>query len=204
MEKDGERHRFLRGVIGTSLGYAGLETLVPKLCNFVQLYLSKSWRGREEISLYRSTKVLTFSIVFECLLGIKVEPGMVDTFERVLEGVFFPAIKFPGSKFWRAMKARKEIEKVIMKVVRKKRKEIEEGRFKREEDTMLMSKLVYGMIQGEITEKEIIDNVVLLIFAAHDTTSFAVAMTFKMLAQHPDCYGKVLQGNIISNLINIH
>jgi cytochrome P450 len=60
------------------------------------------------------------------------------------------------------------------------------------------------MIQGEITEKEIIDNVVLLVFAAHDTTSFAVAMTFKMLAQHPDCYGKVLQGNIISNLIDIH
>ncbi|XP_045787024.1 taxadiene 5-alpha hydroxylase [Trifolium pratense] len=196
MEKDGERHRFLRGVIGTSLGYAGLETLVPKLCNFVKLYLSQNWHGQEEISLYRSTKVLTFSIVFECLLGIKVEPGMIDTFERVLEGVFSPAIKFPGSKFSRAMKARKEIEKMIVKVVREKRKEIEEGRVKREEDTMLMSKLVYGMIQEEITEKEIIDNVVLLVFAAHDTTSFAVAMTFKMLAQHPDCYGKVLQEHI--------
>ncbi|PNY03371.1 taxadiene 5-alpha hydroxylase-like protein [Trifolium pratense] len=196
MEKDGERHRFLRGVIGTSLGYAGLETLVPKLCNFVKLYLSQNWHGQEEISLYRSTKVLTFSIVFECLLGIKVEPGMIDTFERVLEGVFSPAIKFPGSKFSRAMKARKEIEKMIVKVVREKRKEIEEGRVKREEDTMLMSKLVYGMIQEEITEKEIIDNVVLLVFAAHDTTSFAVAMTFKMLAQHPDCYGKVLQEHV--------
>ena len=204
MEKDGERHRFLRGVIGTSLGYAGLETLVPKLCNFVKLYLSKNWQGQEEISLYRSTKVLTFSIVFECLLGINVEPGMVDTFERVLEGVFSPAIKFPGSKFWRAMKARKEIEKMIVKVVREKRKEIEEGKLKREEDRMLMSKLVYGMIQGEVTEKEIIDNVVLLVFAAHDTTSFAVAMTFKMLAHHPDCYGKVLQGNIIINLIHMH
>lgn len=200
MEKDGERHRFLRGVIATSLGYSGLERLVPKLCNFVQLYLSENWRGREEISLYRSTKILTFNIVFECLLGINVEPGMVDTFERVLEGVFSMAIKFPGSKFWRAMKARKEIEKMIMKVVREKRKEIEEGKMKREKDRMLMSKLVYGMIQGEITEKEIIDNVVLLVFAAHDTTSFAVAMTFKMLAQHHDCYGKVLQGNIIIDL----
>lgn len=198
MEKDGERHRFLRGVIGTSLGYAGLESLVPKLCNFVKLYLVKNWHGQEEISLYKSTKVLTFSIVFECLLGINVEQGMLDTFERVLEGVFSPAIKFPGSKFWRAMKARKEIEKMIVKVVREKRKEMEEGRLEREEDRMLMSKLVYGMIQGEISEKEIIDNVVLLVFAAHDTTSFAVAMTFKMMAQHPDCYDKVLQGNIIS------
>lgn len=199
MEKDGDRHRFLRGVIGTSLGYAGLEALVPKLCNNVKLYLATNWKGQEKIiSLYRSTKVLTFSIVFECLLGIKVEQRMLDTFERVLEGVFSPAIPFPGSKFWRAMKARQEIEKMLAKVVREKRKEMEEGSLQRgEEDGMLLSKLVSAMIQGEITEKEVIDNVVLLVFAAHDTTSFAVAMTFKMLAQHPDCYSKVLQGNII-------
>lgn len=197
MEKDGDRHRFLRGVLGTSLGFGGLEVLVPKLSNFVKLHLATNWQGKEKISLYRSTKVLTFSIVFECLLGINVEPGMLDTFEKVLEGVFSPAILFPGSKFWRAMKARQEIEKMLVKVVREKRKEIMEGRLQREEEGMLLFKLVSGMIQGEITEKEVIDNVVLLVFAAHDTTSFAVAMTFKMLAQHPDCYAKLLQGNIV-------
>ncbi|BAT80757.1 Taxadiene 5-alpha hydroxylase [Vigna angularis] len=200
MEKDGERHRFLRGVIATSLGYAGLELLVPRLCNCVQFHLATNWKGQENISIHRSTKVLTFSIVFECLLGIKVEPGMLDTFERVLEGVFSPAVMFPGSKFWRAKKARVEIEKMLLKVVREKRKEME-GSSEREQDGMLLSNLVCGMIQGEISEKEVIDNVVLLVFAAHDTTSFAVAMTFKMLSQHPDCYGKILQEHvgIISN-----
>ena len=206
MEKDGDRHRFLRGVIGTSLGYAGLEVLVPKLCNYVQLYLATNWQGQEKISLYRSTKVLTFSIVFECLFGINVEPGMLETFERVLEGVFSPAIVFPGSKFGRAKKARLEIEKMLVKVVREKRKEME-GNLQIEKDGMLLSRLVAGMIQGEISEKEVIDNVVLLVFAAHDTTSFAIAMTFKMLAQHPDCYNKLLQGNIIlalMQLVEIH
>ncbi|KAL2973052.1 hypothetical protein AAZX31_14G026600 [Glycine max] len=169
MEKDGERHRFLRGVIGTSLGYAGLELLVLKLL------------GQQKISLYRSTKVLSFSVVFECLLGIKVEPGLLDTFERMLEGVFSPAVMFPGSKFWRAKKARVEIEKMLVKVVREKRREME-GSMGREQDGMLLSKLV-------------IDNVVLLVFAAHDTT-FAVAMTFKMLAKHPDCFGKLLQEHV--------
>jgi len=197
MEKDGERHRFLRGVIGTSLGYAGLELLVPKLCNSVQFHLATNWKGKKNLRIHRSTKVLSFSIVFECLLGIKVEPGMLDTFERVLEGVFSPAVMFPGSKFWRAKKARVEIEKMLVKVVREKREEMERS-LEREQDGMLLSKLVSGMIQGEISEKEVIDNVVLLVFAAHDTTSFAVAMTFKMLSQHPDCYGKILQGKLMS------
>ena len=148
MEKDGERHRFLRGVIGTSLGYAGLELLVLKLCISVQFHLTTNWKGQQKISLYRSTKVLSFSVVFECLLGIKVEPGLLDTFERMLEGVFSPAVMFPGSKFWRAKKARVEIEKMLVKVVREKRREME-GSMGREPDGMLLSKLVYGMIQGE-------------------------------------------------------
>jgi cytochrome P450 len=100
MEKQGERHRRLRGLIGNTLGYAGLEDLVPKICNSVRLHLETEWHGKEKISLYRSTKILMFAVVFECLLGIKVEPGMLETFERVLEGVFAPPIKFPGSRFW--------------------------------------------------------------------------------------------------------
>ncbi|KAE9614823.1 putative abieta-7,13-dien-18-ol hydroxylase [Lupinus albus] len=65
---------------------------------------------------------------------------------------------------------------------------------------LLNSHLEYptqGMIQGESGEKEVIGNVVLLVLAAHDTNSFAVAMTFKMLGQHPHCYSELLQGNIV-------
>ena len=117
---------------------------------------------------------------------MKVEPGMLATFERVLEGVFAPPIWFPGSKFSRARKARLEIEKMLISAVREK-KEME-GRLEGgEEDGLLMSRLVSGMIKGEISEEEVVDNMVLLVFAAHDTTSYAIAMTFKMLAQHPNC-----------------
>ncbi|KAJ6938927.1 cytochrome P450 family protein [Populus alba x Populus x berolinensis] len=191
MEKQGEKHRCLRGIIAASLGPAELEILVPKICDSVQLYLDKNWNVREEISLYHSTKALTFTIVLECLLGLNFEPGTLNTFERVLEGVFAPPVSFPGSKFSRAKKARREIKQMLIKVVREKRKKMESGLGG--DEGMLFSQLVSGMIRGEISEEEIIDNVVLLVFAAHDTTSFAIAMTFKMLAEHPDCHSLLLQ-----------
>ncbi|KAF2290586.1 hypothetical protein GH714_014547 [Hevea brasiliensis] len=148
MEKQGDQHRCLRGLIGNTLSSAGLEVLVSKICKSVELHLEKYWNNSiDGISLYHSTKVLTFTIVFECLLGIKVESGTFSTFERILDGVFAPPLAFPGSR-------------------------------------------------GEITEEEVIDNVVLLVFAAHDTTSFAVAMTFKMIAQHPDCHTLLLREQI--------
>jgi hypothetical protein len=56
--------------------------------------------------------------------------------------------------------------------------------------------LLSQLVSGEISEEEVLDNVVLLVFAAHDTTSFAIAMTFKMLADHPDCHSLLLQGTL--------
>ncbi|KAF8409164.1 hypothetical protein HHK36_005238 [Tetracentron sinense] len=194
MEKQGDQHRCLRGVVATSLSTAGLEDLVPKICNSVKLHFDRHWQGQDTINLFRSTKILTFSIVFECLMGIEVEPGMLEMFEGVLEGVFAPPIKLPGSRFWRAKKARLEIEKMLVNVVRKKRKEVE-GRLEGEEG-MLLSRLVAALVRGEISEEEVVDNVVLLVFAAHDTTSFAIAMVCKMLAHHPNCYSRLLQEHV--------
>ncbi|TQD73561.1 hypothetical protein C1H46_040909 [Malus baccata] len=193
MEKQGERHHCLRGLIGASLGQEGLETLVPKICHSVQLHLDTKWKGQDKISLYRSTKILTFTIVFECFLGISVEAEMLGIFERVLEGVFGAPVQIPGSRFWRAKKARVEIENMLIEVVREKRMQME-GNIEAEEEQggTLLSQLVAGMIQGEITEEEVVDNVVLLVFAAHDTT-FAIAMTFKMLALHPYCHSTLLK-----------
>ncbi|KAM1600278.1 hypothetical protein ACFXTN_022759 [Malus domestica] len=149
MEKQGERHRYLRGLIGASLGQEGLET---------------------------------------------VEAEMLGIFERVLEGVFAAPVQIPGLRFWRAKKARVEIENMLIEVVREKRMQME-GKIEAEEEQggTLLSQLVAGMIQGEITEEEVVDNVVLLVFAAHNTTSFAIAMTFKMLAQHPYCHSILLK-----------
>lgn len=195
MEKQGDSHRCLRGIIASTLGPTGLQTMVPRMCVLIQKHLQKNWENYEEISLHRSTKKLTFNIVLECLFGIKIESETIFiVFESVLEGVLAAPINLPGTIFSRAKKARAEIQKVLVDEVRRKREAMEGGRD--EEDGMLLSNLVAALIRGEITEKEVVDNVVLLVFAAHDTTSYAITMTFKMLANHPDCYCLLLKGTI--------
>lgn len=198
MEKQGDAHRHIRGIIATSLSNSGLEAMVTKICSTVESHFEEHWQGKSMISLYRMTKTLTFTIVLECMMGIEVKPDMLGVFERVLEGAFSLPFNFPGSVFSRAKSARKEIEKMLLAIVRQKREEIESqqclGGGGGGEGGMLIFRLINALIHGEISEKEVVDNVVLLVFAAHDTTSFAIAMTFRMLAHHPDCYSKLLQG----------
>ncbi|XP_076937801.1 taxadiene 5-alpha hydroxylase-like [Bidens hawaiensis] len=195
MEKQGDSHRCLRGIVTSTLNISGLAAMVPRMCGSIESHMNKNWQDREEISLYRSTKMLTFTIVVECLFGLGIDiESMFGVFERVLEGVMSPPVNFPGTKFSRAKKARAEIEKVLVGEITRKREAMEiSGKEEEEEDGMLFSKLVAALIRGEVTEEEVVDNVVLLVFAAHDTTSYAVTMTFKMLANHPDCYSLLLK-----------
>ncbi|KAI3812279.1 hypothetical protein L1987_16986 [Smallanthus sonchifolius] len=192
MEKQGDSHRCLRGVIASILGPTGLQTMVPRMCRSVQKHLVENWENRGEISLHRSTKTLTFTIVLECLFGISVDlDTMFGVFENVLEGVLAAPVNLPGTKFSSAKKARAKIQNVLVDEVRRKKEAMEGGR--EEEDGMLLSSLVAALIRGEITEDEVVDNIVLLVFAAHDTTSYAITMMFKMLANHPDCYTLLLK-----------
>ncbi|XP_052207123.1 taxadiene 5-alpha hydroxylase-like [Diospyros lotus] len=193
MERQGEAHRCIRGIVAQSLSCAGLEAIVPRICETIQSHFDQFWQNRDEIRLHGMAKLLTFTIMFECLLGISVEPEMVALFERALDGIFAPPLKLPGSKFSRAKKARLEIEKLLVGIVRQKKKEMEVEAGEANPGGLLLSRLVASLIRGEISEKEAVDNVVLLVFAAHDTTSFAIAMTFRMLAQNPHCYSLLLQ-----------
>lgn len=96
---------------------------------------------------------------------------------------------FMVPSFQELRKQAKRKEKLI-KVACEKRKEEESGLGG--DEGILLSQLV----SGEISEEEVIDNVVLLVFAAHDTASFSVAVTFKMPAEHPDCHSLLLQGTL--------
>ncbi|XP_047331929.1 taxadiene 5-alpha hydroxylase [Impatiens glandulifera] len=197
MEKQGESHRFIRGIISSSLNPNGLESIVPKICKLVQSHLDKHWDGQESVRLYDMTKTLTLVIVFECLFGVdEVEPtSTLANFEKVLEGVFATPIDFPGSRFSRAKKARVEIGNAILKIVREKKEEMnsqDESSLGGEDQTLIW-RLVTALRREEMSEEEVVDNMILLVYAAHDTTSFAIAMTFKMLSLHPHSYAQLLQ-----------
>ncbi|KAG9439291.1 hypothetical protein H6P81_019456 [Aristolochia fimbriata] len=196
METDGNRHRWLRGAVLSCITGAALEAFLPKLCGSIRAHLDTHWRGRDSVQLFDSVKLLTFSVMLEGLFGIKAEEELLKKFEEVERGVFSAAVNLPGFQLWKAKKARREIQRMMESVVRDNKRRMEGGNWNEEDEGVVMSRLIKGLIDGEIREEEVLDNVVLLVFAAHDTTTSAITMIFRTLGEHPDCYSRLLQEHL--------
>ncbi|XP_068654579.1 taxadiene 5-alpha hydroxylase-like [Aristolochia californica] len=196
MQMDGTRHRWIRGAILSCISGAALESFLPKLCGSIREHLDTHWQGRDTVQLFNSVKLLTFLVMLEGLFGIKAEEGLLNMFEEVERGVFTAAINLPGFQFWKAKRSRKDIQKLLESIVRDKKKKMERGDEKEDEEGIVMSRLIKGLIDGELREEEVVDNVVLLVFAAHDTITSAITMICKKLGEHPECYSRLLQEHL--------
>lgn len=95
-------------------------------------------------------------------------------------------INVPGTLFHKAMKARKELANILKKILTTRRE------MKRDHNDLL------GSFMGEkegLTDEQIADNVIGIIFAARDTTASVLTWILKYLGENPS----VLQAVTVSH-----
>ncbi|ERN15011.1 hypothetical protein AMTR_s00032p00231950 [Amborella trichopoda] len=146
MEAHGARHKRLRVAVLASM--CPPEALALRVSAAVHAHLDTHWRGRDSVKLFDSMKRLTFSVFCECFLGVKEDFGLFELFECVLGGVF--AVPF-GWRHWRAKRARAEIERRLVALVRE-RAACSDGGGDKEKD--LMGRLMEVAEEGG--EREIV------------------------------------------------
>ncbi|KAI3794851.1 hypothetical protein L1987_37491 [Smallanthus sonchifolius] len=114
-------------------------------------------------------------------------------FNIVLKGILELPIDFPGTRFYSANKAAAAIRTELMMIIKARRVELEEGKASSSQD--LLSHLLTSSDENGryLTEKEIANNILLLLFAGHDTSAVSITLLIKSLGEHPDVYDKVLK-----------
>ncbi|XP_026412669.1 beta-amyrin 28-monooxygenase-like isoform X2 [Papaver somniferum] len=118
---------------------------------------------------------------------------ILDEFNILLKGVFQFPIYFPGTRHYKAVKAAAVIRRELMKLIQSRRGLMVD--LDRRVERNLISHLMGTKNEdGELlSDKEIADNVILLMNAGHDTSSSTMMMLMKYLAESPDCYNRVLK-----------
>lgn len=115
-------------------------------------------------------------------------------FEEFLKGIIGFSINFPGTRFHKAMKAADVIKKEIKLIMKKRKVDLEEKKASPTQD-LLSHLLVTSDTSGRfMSEVEILDNMLLLLFAGHDTSRSAISLIMKYLGNLPEVYEQVLKG----------
>ncbi|KAL2902143.1 Abscisic acid 8'-hydroxylase 3 [Bienertia sinuspersici] len=132
-----------------------------------------------QINTFQEMKSYTFNVALLSIFGkdeVKYREDLKRCYYILEKGYNSMPINLPGTLFNKSMKARKELAEMVSQIISSRRE------MKKDHQDLLSSFM--GDKQG-LTDQQIADNVIGVIFAARDTTASVLTWIIKYLADHP-------------------
>ncbi len=185
---DGAEHRRHRRMIQPALHGAMLARYFEVMLRCTERH-SARWTAPEQIKLFDGFKHLSFEIAARLLLGARGESEVRELHRRfhVFTGGLFapPAWKLPGSPYGKAWHAGQALRAALREIV--------EVRRPGDGDDVLALLLAARDEQGQgFTTEELIDELLVLLWAGHDTVTSLLTWVMYELLRHPEAYARVL------------
>ncbi|CAJ1972690.1 unnamed protein product [Sphenostylis stenocarpa] len=178
----GDYHTRLRKLVQRSLSFEALRNLVPHIEALV-LSGMNSWGDGQVINMFKEMKRISFEVGILTTFG-HLEPRLREELKknyRIVDAGYnsFPTC-IPGTQYKKALLARKRLGKIISDIIceRKEKKLVERD---------LLSCLLNWKGEGgqELSDDQIADNIIGVLFAAQDTTASAMTWVVKYLHDEP-------------------
>ena len=139
------------------------------------------WSPHGEVKVFPMAKKYSFALALQLFMSI-ADPRYVEMiyhpFKILTQGLLSVPIDIPGTAFNRALKASKFIHGEFLKIIRKRKMELEE---KESAPRDLLSHMLSALDEnGDVkSEMEISTQVICLLFATHHTTSSVITFILK-------------------------
>ncbi|KAH9317170.1 hypothetical protein KI387_018939, partial [Taxus chinensis] len=178
----GDYHARLRKLVQSSLSPESIRNIVPHI-ESVALEALQTWEG-SIINTFHEMKSFSFNVGILSIFGgheVFDKEDLKRSYYVVESGYNSMAINLPGTLFNKAMKARKHLGEIISKV-------IAERRAKKVSCNDLLGTLMDSRDENgyePLTDNQIADNIIGVIFAAHDTTASILTWILKYLRDYP-------------------
>ncbi|CAL5372954.1 unnamed protein product [Camellia sinensis] len=202
---DGEFHTRMRKLVHGSLSLDAVRTMVPLIeAVAVNTLESCCSGGGLAVNTFHEMKKFTFEVAVLSIFG-KLESGykdkLKDNFFTLDRGYNCFPINLPGTAYRRALLARRRLGKILREIVSEKREK------RLTEKNLISSLLNYHDHQdGQIlTDDQIADNIIGVLFAAQDTTASALTWVIKYIHDYPllrDAIRVVLESLRMASIIS--
>ncbi|GLJ24946.1 hypothetical protein SUGI_0477440 [Cryptomeria japonica] len=196
LELCGDEHKRMRSAVMRFLKPDVLKKNVGKTDAFLRQHFAECWEGKESIIVLPLMRQLAFKFACHLVCGLSdtnEREALRQDFLTAIKGMWSLAWNIPGTTFSRSLKARHRIIKRLSLIMEVRKQELQQGKASPQQD--LLSCLLTMEDDGDVkalTEEEIMDNIIALLIAGHDTTATLLTHIVRTLALHPNIYQNVL------------
>jgi len=178
---EGEKHRRQRNLLKQAFRKDALRGYLPEMERSLAGRL-EGWKGGGAMRVYPEMKALTLDMAGRIFYGLELldnDRQWKRPLERVLHAGAALPLAIPFTPYWRGLRARKQLVGQLTQLVAARRAQ---GR----ED--LVSRLCRGTEEAgrQLSDTEMVDQLIFFLVAAHDTTSSALTSLFFLLGRHPE------------------
>ncbi|KAG2380919.1 Beta-amyrin 11-oxidase [Vigna angularis] len=192
-EHKGLRELVSSGILGQKVLAMNLEIVEKIVINS----LDELSRMKQPIQVFKEMEKISFEVIIHILMGSHTHSNNIaklrDLFHQFSKcnPIYSLPINFPGFAFHQGLKVRKKLSKVIESIVGERRsmmKMVKNGDNKKDLiDLVLDAK---GENGEELKDEDVADILLMLLFAAHETTAVAFTSSILYLTRHPLLFAK--------------
>jgi cytochrome P450 len=179
---DFEIHHAHRQLMQTAFRTAALQEYLTKLSAQMKNVIL-GWGDRSPLLLYPAIKKMTLTTAGSTFLGVDADSeleALLPTLVDLVSGATALVKRsIPGNAHWRGVRARRTLEAFLRKRIPDRR---------RAQGTDIFSRLCQAASSdgAKLTDDEIVNHMVFLMVAGHDTTASSLTMMAYELARHPE------------------
>ncbi|MEM8887078.1 MAG: cytochrome P450 [Bacteroidota bacterium] len=184
MLMDGDRHKFHRSIVAEAFKKGPMEGYLKLMRPIVEGFMEKLSSG--EVLLFPQFKTWTLEIALKVFFGLDTGsqlPQINRAVSRIVKASTAFPIKLPFTTYGKGMSARKELVDFFRSLVQEKKQDPGEDLFSR----LCVAKNEEGEM---LDEQQVIDHLIFILMAAHDTTASTLTSLSYFLAKHPDWQAK--------------
>jgi retinoid hydroxylase len=183
----GSDHQGRRKLLYQAFQPRALAGYIGEMENITQRYLEK-WAKMATMTWYPELRNYTFDVAAKLLVGIDAgsETAMGHYFETWCNGLFSIPLDLPWTKFGKVKKCRRLLLSELEKIICDRQQDIGAGN-----DALSLLIGARDDDGNSLSLEELKDQLLLLLFAGHETLTSAIASFCLLLAQNPDVMAKV-------------
>ncbi len=178
----GAVHTTRRKLLYQAFQPRALASYIPTMSQITEKYLQK-WEKMGTLTWYPEIRNYTFDVASNLLLSNDggSPTHLIKLFEEWVAGLFSIPLALPWTKFGKALRARRKLLKYLEQIVSDRLSADQPGK-----DALGLLIAAKDEAGNSLSLTELKDQVLLLLFAGHETLTSAIASFCLLTAQHPE------------------